>query len=141
MVNVVFGAVRCLGDDLVMHRKHDLVARSLDQRHVRGHHVAGDGLAQVLKELAAVGVDAGPLARELVHAHVGDAAVLHDLGVGVAQRAARGQRDQQPTLCGLDLQAQRGVGLATGVQGLHHRVLEPAPVARDVGMSVAPRAL
>ena len=123
-----------------MDREGDRVARRLDQRHVGGHHVTRNGLAQVLKQLAAVRGDAGPLARELVHAHVGDA-LVDNLGQRVAQRAARGQAQQQVALGGADLQAQRGVRRAPRVEGLHDHVLEPAPVPGDVGVRLAPCAL
>ena len=79
---------------------HDVIAQSCDPLHGYGQAVSGDGLGDVLDQLAAVGLSLSPLLGFLIDSHVDDvlAAVprVHlQVGVPVAELPAAGQLDEQ----------------------------------------------
>ena len=79
-----------------MHAEENLKPLALDLRHVVAEDVPGECLGTVLNDLAAVGLDARPLACVLVDAVVAYLPIVSNLRVDVAQVPARRQTDPQP---------------------------------------------
>ncbi len=91
---------------LVVHGEHNLEPGILDLHHVVRQHVPAGRLRHVLHQLAAIGLDAGPLPGVLVHAHVAYLALGRHLRVQVAQAPAAGQSDAQPGAIALGLEVR-----------------------------------
>lgn len=79
-----------------MHGQYDVVAAIFHSGHIGYHHITSGSLGNVLRQFAAVDLQALPFPAVSVDAHIADLATIVDTCAGITDRPARRKLDTKP---------------------------------------------